>query len=1187
MHFHEGIDLPDEVLEAHATGNLVFFVGAGASMSPPSNLPSFTQLAEQLGELARIPFSDHYRDKIDTFIGSLPSGPGGFDAHRHAAALLQREESKPNDVHRALVRLATSGPAVRIVTTNFDEHLSIAASELGVDVGDRWIGPAVPLGRAFNGIVHLHGSLTRHHKELILNDQDFGRAYFGDGWAPRFLQPMFEQYVVLFVGYSLTDTVMRYLTLGLPSKTRRYALVAESEATREDWRRLEVSPIPYPNDDERHTNLPRVLEEWAHWARMRQSEHEERMQELISLWEPASRDADRGTLPMFSKVEEDYLKSQISTIDGARTFASIASATEWLDWLDGLPSFTALFAVGGEISEVSTVLASWFADRFVADPAKSASGLESLRRHKQVMHPALRRQVTFGVHALEQEDALAARRWRTMLATSIHGYSAPSPLEDLLSFRAGADPIHNSLARKALTPYLHLSPSFSAVDRSGANWPRVEIRWPLNKHYLAEHVGAWIAKQEASAGLSVLETALVEAYELLAAYNGNDASGPLEWARSAIEPHSQDQFASPIDVVIDGLRDLGVQDPGATTQLHDRWWSLGYGLFRRLALHLVALSTQLTSDEKLRWVISRGAIFGLLTKHEAFQVLSAAVPDASPDARSQLLEVVLAGDPTEQNDERWPRTRDYEIYNLLVWLTRADPSWQTAADELNRLQAANADFGPREHPDFSMWHESGTWSEEPALPVEDFRIQTQLDPGKALLLLEHNARDEWPGEDHHFRKDFALIREMTAQAPMEGLALWKASETSEIEDKRRDGIRAALLNGWTSADLGDVAVDVLARVRELASTEEVLYPAAEFLLEQTRKLSDGPATDFLADARDLAVSMWDQHRESFRPHVESDPSTLALNTWPGTLVYFWLAQVQQRWRHAGDSWDGLNEEERAALKSLLDGPPEALKAIWPAMASELNFIHAADPRFAEQWVLPLFSRNESLRSAWGSFLYHPRCNLRLLEAGLLNAIVDTFARLSVLNLDRLEGQFESFAASVVNFAGVTARDRGRLLDAAVIAEGGQHAAPFAEAVVRQLDDDTQVAQEVWTAWLRDHIALRLTGVPRDATEEEIARWADIVPHLGDSVPEAIELLQGRGIGLGGGFFAPDFSDSTREQHAGLLVGHYAERIWNTNPGSHTLGLEIRQLIDELVAALGESAVEAIVESARDRGFIRH
>ena len=157
------------------------------------------------------------------------------------------------------MRLATCGKAVRIVTTNFDNHLSDAAKEIGLDLGDQWIGPALPLGRDFQGIVHLHGSLTRDHKELILDDRDFGRAYFGDGWAPRFLQPMFAEYVVLFVGYSLSDTVMRYLTLGLPSKTSRYALVPEGGFSETDLNDCKSPRFPTPIATVSTLHYPRHL----------------------------------------------------------------------------------------------------------------------------------------------------------------------------------------------------------------------------------------------------------------------------------------------------------------------------------------------------------------------------------------------------------------------------------------------------------------------------------------------------------------------------------------------------------------------------------------------------------------------------------------------------------------------------------------------------------------------------------------------------------------------------------------------------------------------------------------------------------------------------------------------------------------------------------------------------------------
>jgi hypothetical protein len=204
----------------------------------------------------------------------------------------------------------------------------------------------------------------------------------------------------------------------------------------------------------------------------------------------------------------------------------------------------------------------------------------------------------------------------------------------------------------------------------------------------------------------------------------------------------------------------------------------------------------------------------------------------------------------------------------------------------------------------------------------------------------------------------------------------------------------------------------------------------------------------------------------------------------------------------------------------------------------------------------------------------------------LDAIVDNFARLSGLELDRLEGQFQSLAASVAVFAATSAESRVRLLDAAVIAEDGMYASGFASSVIDQLDNDTQVAEEAWASWLHQHIAQRLDGVPRDAAPEEIARWADVVPYLGHSVPEAVELFRGRGVGLGERYRSPEKLQGSITAHGTLLVEHLADRVRNTTQSGYMLDLEIRQLIDDLGAALGETAIEAIANAAREKGFIR-
>ena len=191
------VNLPTEVVGAHAEGRLVFFVGAGASMDPPSSLPSFSGLARELASLARVPFDG--KAAMDTFLGSLPTS---FDTHAQALRLIDRGDSTHNPTHSAIVRVASAIAPARIVTTNFDDHLASAAVDSSAQIEDKWIGPALPLGDAFTGIVHLHGSVLRAPHDLVLTDRDFGRAYLTDAWTTRFLQRMFAAFTVLFIGYS-------------------------------------------------------------------------------------------------------------------------------------------------------------------------------------------------------------------------------------------------------------------------------------------------------------------------------------------------------------------------------------------------------------------------------------------------------------------------------------------------------------------------------------------------------------------------------------------------------------------------------------------------------------------------------------------------------------------------------------------------------------------------------------------------------------------------------------------------------------------------------------------------------------------------------------------------------------------------------------------------------------------------
>jgi len=571
------VDLPPALVDALASGTLVIFVGAGASLNPPSGLPLFDKLAEQIAALASEPFDR--RIPTDVFLGNLADRSSPFDVHRHAKAITGNPKSKPNAIHDALVRLAATSKVRRIITTNYDDHLAQAALAAGIELGDRHNAPALPLGRDFVGLVHLHGSVTRPETEFVVTDRDFGHAYLTDGWAARFLQQVFATFTVLFVGYSHTDPVMNYLSMGLLSASRRFVFTTDKDSPR--WRRLEIEPISYP-DANNHVALELALTEWRNRLEMGLLDHRTRLKDIV----------DGG--PPKTPVDIDYLEDMVETRLGAEIFTEFAEGPAWLEWAEGRESFRAIFQPGSLSSDTSFALAAWFAKKYMADPAYTDYALRTLQRLGQQVSNQLLQQLTWSLGDLAKTDPDAAQLWQILIETSLSTNAvAVSIHEQMINRVPGKDPPDISLLRRVVLPSLRLRPAFSLSAADATLRPRAEIVWPLDEYSFTEAWSAASAALPARAAelLSVVESALLDAYELLDAYRGASTWDELSFGRSAIEPDSQDDMREGTDVIIDALRDCSESlNAVDRAQLIDRWSGSDRRLFRRLAIHLVGIS---------------------------------------------------------------------------------------------------------------------------------------------------------------------------------------------------------------------------------------------------------------------------------------------------------------------------------------------------------------------------------------------------------------------------------------------------------------------------------------------------------------------------------------------------------------------------------------------------------------------
>ena len=421
---------PQSLVEAHRDGSLVLFVGAGASKDHPSSLPDFWGLAAEIAEELHQPWprTDDVADRVAEFLDRIEGRPDGFDegissvrrllrayrdtakpedffgrlddepdvnVHKWVVDRIQ-QSPEPNLLHRRIAALADSGEKLRMVTTNFDLHLTTALKDAGACF-EEFQGPALPLGDDFEGLVYLHGNISQPPERLVVTDKDFAAAYLQDARAARFLERMFRKYTVLFVGYSHSDTMMYHIGRALSSDNdRRYALVGESGLDRDYWeRRLGIKPVTYEVIGDSHERLGEAIERWADQAAMGLTDHRERVRNLVTSTGPPSQEPD----------DVSYLEETIAHPERVQFFVEFARDRKWLEWVAGQHSFQQIFnpnllspealadglRIVGADSEnaepalykslgVTEALAGWFAEHYALNPehyTQTQNGMEN------------------------------------------------------------------------------------------------------------------------------------------------------------------------------------------------------------------------------------------------------------------------------------------------------------------------------------------------------------------------------------------------------------------------------------------------------------------------------------------------------------------------------------------------------------------------------------------------------------------------------------------------------------------------------------------------------------------------------------------------------------------------------------------------------------------------------------------
>jgi hypothetical protein len=1150
------VELPDELVTAQRERKLVVFVGAGASVDPPSTLPNFAALARRIAAEASL--ADDTRTDYDVWLGELVQR--SVPVHDRAKTIIGDPASEPNDLHRAIAGLFESSEDVRVVTTNYDAHLETVLREKFADL-DVFRAPALPLGRDFSGLVYLHGSIRQRADQLIITKPDFGRAYLVEAWAAPYLEARFHHdYTVLFVGYSHEDVVMGYLSSGLRGPARRYGFIPEETAS--GWRERGIYPVTYPVQGTDHSVLTTAVRQWADDARMGLLDHQERIARYLASDGPIDAPAD------------SYLAACVADPDRVGLFCSATEGLKWLPWLENQPRFQNLFNPAAELDQPDWALALWFGRLAVKHPAEA---LTVLQRRGGRMHRILSRGILQQLFGHDRPPSAIVSTWVTVVLED-----NPDTRDDTLDYvlRERTLPDDHLLTLRLFdhltTPSLNIRPGFGTFDASEDSFPQVWVDPALlgGEHWLRE---AWEKVLKPSLDTCADELAVIVTHNLLSMWQrlslmSGESHDALSAKRSAIEPHEQDAYPDEVDVLIDAARDvlehLLQRDDGSGHALLSQWSHLPGELFRRLVVHGWTERPDKTSDEKLRWLLQHFRIVeGGGGRHEAFRLIRQHLATASNDVKREVLSTALL--PPEVDYDTDDEHLAYLTYNLLYWLTLSDPKFEAAKTEFDRVQAEHLVFGPREVPDFDSWSTGGvSWGPSSPRTVDDLLKEKDL-PALVTFLeaYEGDPADRFLGPDREGL--MSAVRQATTTEPNWSLRLLAELEARQAEES---DLWEAVLGGWRMTEASEADWPCLLEVIDRREHPERWLRTLAATLEHGVGRDGRILPDSLPLAMELAGRLWQagliEQTDANSWTIDGDRIDWllkAINHWAGDLAGFFVLASSQLWRADRDNWTGLPEEIRRPLELMLgqEGVPGDAARI--VLAGFALFFIDADREWAFDNVLPLFDWDDPDRAqkAWDSYLqrggWHDHALLYLLPK-----FRATFPHLSTALAHR-QDRFCSFMAHIAIQSSIHPLEDGWVTEF-LGAVDNETIVAWDQAVDVALRPSKEDASSVdqWDRWLLDYWRLRDQGVPKALTSDEAAAMMPWLLTAGDDFPVAATIALGWPAGLCDHdmFLYRLVKHPVVDEHPAVLAKLLSKLLHATQPpfwGCHHLEIVVRRL----------------------------
>mgnify|MGYP001331160494 CR=1 FL=1 len=1090
------INFPDDLIRAIRRDGLVVFAGAGVSMGVPAKLPNFSGLTKNIARETGAERADSEPD--DRFLGRLHKK--GLPVHSLVEKALYTAPGSATPLHHNLLRLFNSPQKVRIVTTNFDSLFEEASTTVFGESTVVYRSPALPLGHDFTGIVHVHGSCGKP-TEMVLTDADFGRAYLTEGWARRFLLAMFRKYTVLFVGYSHDDVVMHYLSRALPPEdTARFALVAD-DTNVDEWLFRGIRPLPFkkPSEDD-YSILDEGVQALADYVSQNLLD---RRKSLVAI---------ASGMPPSDDETVDQILDALSEESTTRFVLRAARNPAWVRWFDSRKLLDSLFEET-ILTAIDKQLAEWLVDNFALEHHRELIFLIS--RHRMNIGSwlwyLLGREI--GLNKNIEIDRLTLSTWVSLLLGTMPKIADQHILLWIAERCADIGDVNGILTvfGRMISHRLEVKEGIVWPDEKTYDSDKMKFdvefsapcdHWNLNEIY-TKYIKPSL-NQFALPVLSISITELEAQHATLVSWGESDISwDSSSFHRSAIEPHEQDRLHKPIDVLIDAVRDSLVTIGESNPSLSDSWLDTlsksGAPLMRRIFIHGLNERRDKSADERLRFFLDRHGLHDVCAHHEISRLIADLYPGLNGDRRSELIDLILAYEWPDREDERFAELTARKYFDWLQCLTTADPSCKIANAAREKIVAEYPDFKPKKHPDLTHWMEIGHFEPRSPYPIAELLDKPASEWVEALLAFRG---DGFRGPDRDGLR-------MTVCEAAKKNAGWGFDLATELRKRSRwdTDLWAGLLHAWEewSADKNRCLL-ILGWLQTKELWEHNLYQITRTLSSLVRDGGKSCATTILGEANRTATVLWTEvEKDTDIPDSSNDWLQLAINKSSGVIAEFWLDSIEL-WRNVqSPKPDRLDDAYRSALNQILLGGTKACGLALTILASQLAFLLNVDYDWTKEHLLENFdSDNDPKRfqQSWHGFLISGTLNPQVVDE------IEPYLEKSLNRLDhelvtRRDRFIEYFTALICFYVSDPLEKWVPIFFKNANPHDRKEFAMHIVHLLRGMNAEQQ--KDLWKRWIKPYWEKRLQGLPQPFLPEEIAEMAEWVPRLDTVFEQGVTL----------------------------------------------------------------------------------